>query len=87
MSEERRAVDELITTLKQMRDEIKLKVHLANSELKGEWNKLDDRYQQLVKQYNPAKEAAAEASAGIWQSLKSVGEEIRTGFKKIRDAL
>lgn len=87
MAHEQQLLDELISTLKQHRDEIGLKIHLAKEEAKVEWEKLDEKWNQLTVDYQPLKNAAGETTENLVASLKLVGEEILEGFKRIRKEL
>lgn len=87
MSHEKSSLDELITTLRQQRDEIGLKIHLAGAEAKQEWQSLRDRLDKLTADYEPAKRAAGESAGKVYESLKLVAEEIRDGFNRVRKSL
>ena len=87
MSEQRHIVEELISTLKQQRDELRLKIHLADADLKDEWEKLEDKFAAMKADYEPVKHAVGESASDVWESLKLVGGEIQEGFHRIRKAL
>lgn len=87
MSKERQRIEDMITALKQQRDEISVKMHLAGSEAKLEWDRLEDKLVELSHRFDPLKESASKSSEEIWESLKLVGEEIRNGFERIRKSL
>ncbi|MEZ6115533.1 MAG: hypothetical protein R3C28_03015 [Pirellulaceae bacterium] len=78
---------QLISSLKQERDEIALKIHLGKEDLKDEWEKLEARWNQLNDDYEPAKKAAAETADDVWQAAELVGDELKSGFQKIRKSL
>ena len=44
---EKETVRSLLSDLKQLRDEMSVQMHLAGSELKEQWDKLDDQYHKL----------------------------------------
>ncbi len=88
MSErERKFLQETISTLKQQRDELALKIHLGGAELKDEWDVLDGKLSKLTHEFEPLKHAVAESGEGLWESMKLVGEEIKSGFDRIRKSL
>lgn len=87
MSEERSTIKELISSLKQQRDELRLKMHLGNEEAKEQWEKLEEKFQQLTSDYEPLKTAVDETAEDVWESLKLVAGEIKTGFNRIRKSL
>lgn len=84
---QRKMLDELITSLKQQRDELALKIHLGRAELKDEWNALNVKLNRLSEDSEPTRRAATEAASEVWESLKVVGEEIKKGFHNIRKSL
>ncbi|MGE0377510.1 MAG: hypothetical protein AB7I48_24095 [Planctomycetaceae bacterium] len=87
MTERRDRIHELISGLKQQRDELAVRMHLAGSEAKQEWNRLDDKVNQLAHRYDPLKHAVDETADDLWVSLKLLGEELRHGFERIRKSL
>lgn len=87
MSEDRKRTQEMISALKQQRDELSVRIHLAEAEAKEEWSRLDDKLSQLSHKFDPLKDAVGETADDVWESLKLVGEEIKHGFAKIRKSL
>lgn len=78
---------ELLETLKQERDQIALKMHLASAEAKQEWSKLRDRLDRLLVDYEPVRKAAGQSAQDVAGALKLVAEEVKAGFERIRRAL
>ncbi len=87
MNPDRTRTAELISSLKQQRDQLALKVHLAEVAAKDEWERLDDKYAQWTHNFEPLKHAVEKASDDVWASLKLVGEEIKHGDDRIRQSL
>jgi len=88
MSAPARSATELMSVLKQQRDELKLKAHLFGKELQDEWDTLEEKYRQMRVDYEkPLQDAVVETGDEVWKSLKQVGEEIRSGFERIRRAI
>ena len=87
MSGQEKLLAELIRGLKHERDELKLQMHLAGKELQDEWQKLDDRLNDLNHRYEPLRRAVAETAEGVWASLRLIGDELQAGFAKIRQSL
>lgn len=83
----RRFIENLISDLKQERDELRLQMHLGSEDLKDEMSKLDDRLSQLVHRADPLKDAIEESTDDVWDALQLVGSEIKDGFKRIRKSL
>lgn len=88
MSDEQKSmVENLIDDLKHQRDELRLKLHLGGQELRDEWEKLDDRFAELSRRYQPVKEAVEESADDVWEALQLLGSEIKEGFARIRKSL
>ena len=80
-------ISELISDLKQQRDEVRVRLHLGGQELKEEWEKLDDKLNELSHRFDPLKDAVGETTEDVWESLKLIGSEIKEGFDRIRESL
>ena len=87
MRESETHLHNLVEGLEQMRDQIKLKVHLASMETRDEWEKVDARYQELKQSLKPVKDAASESSSDVVDALKLTAEEVKGGLEKIWKAL
>lgn len=84
---ERDALSELITSLKQQRDELKLHMHLAGAEAKQEYDRLNGKIAELSDQYEPARQAAGEAATNVFAALKLAADEFKVGFERIAKSL
>jgi hypothetical protein len=87
MSEHKDLLANLISSLKQQRDELALKAHLGSMESKEELDKLSTKFDQLTSDFEPAKEAVEESDGDVWESMKLVAEEVQNGFERIRKSL
>jgi hypothetical protein len=87
MSNDPKRVEELISALKQQRDELALHMHLAKAEAKDEYERLTATLADLTEQYAPVKDAAEETAGNVWAALRLAGEEIGHGFQRLRKAL
>lgn len=79
-------LDEVLETTKQEYDEAKVKIHLANMELKEEWDKLEDRWHDFCDKCKRADDAAKESEGKVHDALHEVGHELRQAFEKIKHA-
>lgn len=87
MTTQRDRLQELISGLKQQRDELAVRIHLAGAEAKQEWNRLDEKLNQLTQRFDPLRKAVGDTAGDVWESLKLLGEEIEHGFERIRKSL
>lgn len=91
MSEEKndskQIVEDLISGLKQQKDELALKVHLGKEEAKDEWDKVQDKFTKMLDEWEPVKDAVEESAGNVFESLKLVAGEIKQSFDRIKDAV
>lgn len=87
MAEEKALLDELISGLKQQRDELALKIHLGKEEAKDEWEKVQEKFTKLSDDYEPVKEAVEESASNLFESLKLMAGEVKESFDRIRDSI
>jgi hypothetical protein len=85
--EEKHRLKDMITKLKQQRDELSLKIHLGKAEAKDEWAKISAKLDQVLRDYQPLKNAVGETGENVFAALKLVTEEIQRGFDRIRKSL
>lgn len=87
MSTQRTALEELITSLKQERDELKLKIHLAGMEGKEEYERLSGKIDELTDQYEPVKDAVQESASNVFSAFLLAAGEMKNGFHRVRKAI
>jgi len=75
---------EMVENLKTQRDELKVKMHLAATEAKDEWEVLEKKWGSFESKSKQVGGEAAEASKDIWEATKALGAEIREGYARIR---
>ena len=74
--------DDLVADLKQKRDELRLKIHLASKEAQDEWEELEEKMQEFSSRAELGK-----TSEGLGDALGKLGEELKTGYKRVRNAI
>lgn len=87
MSNQHSTFDELMSVLRQERDELKLKLHLAGMEGKQEYERLSGEVDKLTEQYDPVKKAVSESADEVLSALSLTAGEVVKGFKRVRDSL
>lgn len=83
MNDIKERIDEMLNTLKQERDELQVKLHLAKLEAGDEWEVIEAKLAKLEAKAKELGGATMDASTDIGAAAKLLGEEIRDGFKKI----
>lgn len=74
--------DDLIEHLKQERDELALKMHLASMELKDEWEALEGKWEEFSSHAGLNKTAD-----GVESALELLGDELKKGYQRLKRAL
>lgn len=87
MSDQRTSLDELIGTLKQERDELKLKMHLASMNAKDEYDRLSGKCDELTEQFEPLSDAVGDTAENVFAALGLVADELKIGFQRVRKAI
>jgi hypothetical protein len=72
----RRALDEV----KRLRDEVRVRIHLAGMDAKDAWHKLEPRIDKLDRQLDAA-------GTRVSVELKAALEQARSSIKALRDRL
>ena len=83
MDDLKKRIDEMVNDLKQQRDELQVKLHLAKLEAGEEWERVGAQLAKLEAKAKELGSATADASQDVAAAAKLLGEEIRDGFKKI----
>ena len=73
--------------LAQVRDELRLKVHLARADARDEWDVVEQKWARFRSRLAALREATGEAREDVWEGVRSLGREIGEGYDRIRRAL
>jgi vacuolar-type H+-ATPase subunit D/Vma8 len=79
----------LLEELKQKRDELRVKMHLASKDIKDEWEELEEKMEEFS---GKAKQFADEAKLketgeGLGEALGKVGHELKLGYERLKKAM
>ena len=82
-------LESLLEELKQKRDELRVRMHLASKEIKDEWEELEEKMEEFsgkAKQFaNDAK--LKETGEGLGDALGKVGHELKLGYERLKKAM
>jgi len=73
-------VDQALSDLQTMADEIRVKIHLASMDAKDAWTRLEPRLRDF-------EQKAEKAAAVTGRELKEVGLDLKERFHKLREEL
>jgi uncharacterized coiled-coil DUF342 family protein len=87
MDEMRELLKQKLADLERERDELRLRIHLAKAEARDEWDKLDARLDELRAKLDRAGDEAGEVFDDVGEAAKLLGDELKTGFERLRRML
>ena len=73
--------------LKQQRDELRVKLHLAKAEAKDEWARLEKQWEEMRPKLEAAKEEAGKTAESVGTALGLAVEELKKGYERLRKLL
>jgi hypothetical protein len=77
-------VKELIESLERVRDELKLKVHLATADARDEWEELEKKLGHLRGKASSIGRVAGDAAEDVGQAVELLGNELKRGYERLR---
>ena len=75
-------IHDLKRDLKKLRDELKLKLHLASMEAKQEWDELEGKWESFSK-----RTGLDESADALGNSLEALGVELKNSYKRFKAGL
>jgi hypothetical protein len=87
MASSEKRIDRLIEDLKQARDELGLKMHLAAADARDEWEQLEKKWEHLNARAKRVGEVAGDAAEDVGEALEIVAGELKKGYERIREML
>ena len=81
--------DEMLEELKQKRDELRVQINLASREIKDEWEDLEEKMEDFSEKARDFADDAGlkETGEGLGKALGQVGQELKRGYERIRNAI
>ncbi|MEM9555187.1 MAG: hypothetical protein AAGC60_13110 [Acidobacteriota bacterium] len=87
MTAQTQTQDGVVRALEQLRDELKLKVHLGKAEARDSWRELEDKWRELQRHRHDIETAGATSAAGVKSAAQNLIHELSDGYERIRNAL
>ena len=79
--------EELLESLKTQRDELSVKMHLANMELQDEWHAIEDKWQHFQSKAVQVEKEIGSSSHDVADAFTLLGQELRDSYRRIRKLL
>lgn len=75
------------TKLAQMRDELKLEIHLAKADLRDEWGKLEKKWNRFDGKLRGLQRDSEETAEEMWEDVRGLARDLKEGYDRIRRSL
>lgn len=69
--------------LEQLRDELRLKIHLARADTRDEFDRLEAKWQGYRSRLGALREVTDEVREDVWEGLHNIGLEIADAYQKM----
>ncbi len=79
--------EKILEQLKQQRDEINLKIHLAGMEVNDEWESAEKDWKELREKIVDLTDDAKETSDEFINASKAIAEELSLAYDRIKERL
>ena len=79
--------EKIFKELQTERGNIEVKLHLLNMDAKEEWNELEKKYEKFKTKASTIADVTADSAGEVAEAIKLVGEELREGYKRIRNSM
>jgi hypothetical protein len=86
MNEENK-IEVLQQSLRQKKDEINLKIHLASMEIAEEWDKAQHKFDALEAEISKISSETKSAGQDFLSSIEKLGTEVDQAFDRIKSHL
>ncbi len=74
--------NDVVDTLKQMRDELRVQIHLASKDVQDDWEELEEKMKNITD-----KAGLDETGEGVGKAIEQLGQELKLGYERVRDAI
>ncbi|HET9209932.1 MAG TPA: hypothetical protein VFR03_06020 [Thermoanaerobaculia bacterium] len=74
-------------SLAQLRDDLKVRVHLGEMDARDQWEKLEPKWWELQRKVAAVERASADTAKEIVTAGNLLVEELFKGYQRIREAL
>lgn len=80
-------LQQMVASLKQQRDELNLKLHLAKADARDEWAKLETQWEEVRTKLDITCKEASHTAGAVASALELALDEIKKGYERIRRSL
>jgi len=87
MADAKEKITKAAEHLKQQRDQLRVKLHLAKADAKDEWARLEKQWEEMRPTLDAAREEAGKTAESVGTALSLAMEELKRGYDRLRKRL
>jgi len=87
MADAKERITKAVEHLKQQRDELRVKLHLAKADAKDEWARLEKQWEEMRPKLEAARQEAGKTAESVGSALSLAVEELKKGYERLRKLL
>ena len=87
MADAKEQITKAAELLKQQRDQLRVKLHLAKADAKEEWARLEKQWEEMRPKLDAAREEAGKTAESVGVALSLAMEELKKGYERLRKRL
>lgn len=76
-----------VEQLKQYRDELQVKLHLAKADAKDEWALLESQWEETKSKLEAAREESGKTAESVGAALGLAIDELKKGYERLKSRL
>ncbi len=87
MADVKEQMTKALEQLKQQRDELHVKLHLAKADAKDEWARMEKQWDEIRPKLEAAREEAGRTAESVGAALGLAIDELKKGYERLRNRL
>ena len=76
-------LEKMLGKLRQQRDELKVKIHLAKADAEEEWAAAEKKWAHLKTKSEALATTGGEVAKELGETVKEIGEDLMNGYERI----
>jgi hypothetical protein len=76
-----------VTSVRQIRDELRLKAHLLRADLRDQYERLEHEFTTIERELRPVGDAVTESAKELDASTRELLKTLRASYARVRDAV
>ena len=81
------SLSDLVNDMQQLRDELRVQIRLGSKEAQDEYEKLERKWDEMMKEGQPLAEAVSDTAKNVGAAAELAVDELKQGYEKIKDLL